>query len=465
MWTCAEVFLRAQQLAARLQHLGLSPGDRVVLPLHEKIPAILAQLGVQFAGGVAVPLNPGLPPSELPYYVNDCGATFALIDPGQLSVWEALRSSTPTLQHRVVYTLEDCFDNRYHPPVLTPDAPCLIIYSSGTTGWPKGVVHTQGNLASALMALARCWRMTAEDRVLNVLPLFHVHGLCFAAMMPLLAGSCVLLEDSFDPVRVMQQLEQASVFMAVPTIYYRLLEYPDFRDRKSRFSPRLFTCGSAPIRPEVLPELTCILGKPIINRYGMSEAHVITSLPIDGPWPDGSVGVPLEGVELAVRGEDGTAATIREVGSVWIRGANLFCEYWNNPDATRAAFRDGWFETGDLGSVDEHGFLTLVGRKHDLIITHGFNVYPAMIERILNECPGVRESAVVGVPDSRKGERVVAFLVREDESLDEARVQAFCRERMTDYQRPGEIVFVDQLPRNAMGKVLKRELRDQRNSV
>src|SRR5262249_20066568 len=203
-------------------------------------------------------------------------------------------------------------------------------------------------------------------------------------------------------------------WMAIPTFYYTFLDRPEFRAvARGWRHVRLFTCGSAPIRPEVLPDLESILSRPVINRYGMTEAHVITSLPLDGPWPRGSVGVPLAGIEVRVVRDDGSPATAGEVGSVDLRGPNLFREYWRRPDATREAFATGWFDTGDLGSRDESGFLTLVGRKHDLIITNGYNVYPQVVERVVNACPGVRESAVVGVADTRRGERVVAVVVRD----------------------------------------------------
>jgi malonyl-CoA/methylmalonyl-CoA synthetase len=310
--------------------------------------------------------------------------------------------------------------------------------------------------------LAHCWRMSADDVVLNVLPLFHIHGLAFCTHLTLLAGGCLLLEDAFEPQRTMELIGRSTVFMAVPSIYYRLLETPAFREAARGWSSvRLFTCGSAPIRPEVLPELEQILGRPVINRYGMTEAYVITSLPLNGPWPQGSVGLPLEGVEVRVTGEDGQSVAAGEVGSVQLRGPNLFREYWRKPEAMQSAFASGWFETGDLGTRDAAGFLTLVGRKHDLIITHGYNVYPQVVERAINACPGVRESAVVGMPDARRGERVVAFIVREDPALDEARLTEFLSQRLVDYQRPRQVMFIEELPRNAMGKVLRRELQDR----
>jgi malonyl-CoA/methylmalonyl-CoA synthetase len=280
--------------------------------------------------------------------------------------------------------------------------------------------------------------------------------------LTLLCGATLLLEDAFDPQRTLERIGRSTVFMAVPSIYYRLLDTPEFRPAASGFSGvRLFTCGSAPIRPEVLPELEAILNRPVINRYGMTESYVISSLPLDGPWPQGSVGLPLDGVEIRLVSDDGTPVSPGEVGSVLLRGPNLFREYWRKPEATQTAFASGWFETGDLGTQDAAGFLTLVGRKHDLIITHGYNVYPQVVERVINACPGVRESAVIGVPDERRGERVAAFIVRDDPSLDEPRLSEFLSSRLIDYQRPRQVVFLDELPRNAMGKVLRRELQER----
>jgi malonyl-CoA/methylmalonyl-CoA synthetase len=296
----------------------------------------------------------------------------------------------------------------------------------------------------------------------KLLPLFHTHGLSFATHLSLLSGACIILEDSFDPLGTLQVIDRSTVFMAVPTIYYGFLEQPKFREAARSWSHvRLFTCGSAPIRPEVLPELESILGRPVINRYGMTEAHVITSLPLDGPWPRSSVGLPLEGIELRVEEEDNQQAPVDRVGSVLLRGPNLFCEYWKQPEATKDAFRSGWFDTGDLGYLSGDGFLTLVGRKSDLIITNGFNVYPQVVERVINGCLGVLESAVIGIPDNRRGERVVAAVVRRDPTLDENRLRTHWNEGLVHYQRPVTVVFVDMLPRNAMGKITRRQLRDE----
>lgn len=462
-YTYAWLDQAAQRFAARLQQLGLQPGDRVVLLTGEKLPFLVAQLGALYAGGISLPLNPKFTAEELQFFLQDSGARIVVAGQEQQSTVEGLQSELMELT-TVLPDAEvlQASEHEFVEPEVAAEDPGLILYSSGTTGWPKGIVHTHANIASSLQALGRCWRMTSDDVVLNVLPLFHIHGLAFATHLTLLSGATLLLEDAFEPQRTMDLIGRCTVFMAVPSIYYRLLDTPGFREAAGKWdNVRLFTCGSAPIRPEVLPELESILRRPVINRYGMTESYVITSLPLDGPWPQGSVGLPLEGVEVRLAGEDDQQVSPGEVGSVLVRGPNLFREYWRKPEATRAAFASGWFETGDLGTQDAAGFLTLVGRKHDLIITHGYNVYPQVVERVINACPGVRESAVLGMPDERRGERVAAFIVRDDPALDEARLSEFLSSRLIDYQRPRQFVFIKELPRNAMGKVLRRELQDR----
>lgn len=467
---CTETFSGldslARRVAAKFQAMGVAPGDRVALLTVEKRPFLAAHLGALYAGAVALPLNPRFTRDELGYFLADSGAVVAVVGEAQRTIVESLRPDLPDLRVLLAdaeAASPDASASSYRDPAPPADAPCLMLYSSGTTGQPKGVVHTHANLASSLGALRDCWRIDADDVVVNALPLFHIHGLSFATQMGLLAGACLRIEDAFHPRRTLDVVGEGTVFMAIPTFYYAFLERPEFAEAARGWgNVRLFTCGSAPIRPEVLPGLEAILGRPVINRYGMTEGHVISSLPLDGPWPRGSVGLPLAGVEVRVNRDDGTPVDpgSDEVGAVSLRGPNLFREYWGKPDATRAAFAGGWFDTGDLGSLDSRGFLTLAGRKNDLIITNGFNVYPPVVERVLNACPGVRESAVFGLPDSRRGERVVAVVVRDDPALSERTLRAFWSERLVDYQRPHDVAFVEALPRNAMGKVLRRELRE-----
>jgi malonyl-CoA/methylmalonyl-CoA synthetase len=461
--TYGELESRARRCAARMRMLGLEPGDRVAIVTTDKMPFLAAHLGALFASAVSLPLNPRSTGDELRYLLQDSGARVVVAGRDEWPVVESLKPALPEL--RALMADREAWDapeGSPPEPAVDRDDPCLMLYSSGTTGRPKGVVHTNANLASSLRALGACWRFTPDDVLVNVLPLFHIHGLSFATHLSFLTGCVMHVEDQFHPRKTLAAVGRGTVFMAIPTFYYTFLERPEFREAAKGWSGvRLFTCGSAPIRAEVLPELEAILGRPIINRYGMTEGHVITSLPLDGPWPQGSVGLPLDGVEVRVVGDDGTPAAPRQAGSVQLRGPNLFRQYWRRPDATREAFASGWFDTGDLGTRDERGFLTLVGRKNDLIITNGFNVYPQVVERVINECPGVRESAVLGVPDKRRGERVIAAVVRDDEALSEQDLRAYLAERLVDYQRPAAIVFVPELPRNAMGKVLRRELRDE----
>jgi len=461
-WTYAELDAAAGKCAGWLQSEGVGPGDRVVLFTPAKLPLLVAQLGAMFAGGVPLPLNPRFTREEMRYFLSDSGARIVIAGSEQRSLVEqiAVELAEPP---RIVpdgATL-DPPALAWREPSRAADDPCLILYSSGTTGWPKGVVHTNANVASSLHALADCWRLTPDDVVVNALPLFHIHGLAFATHVTWLSGGCLVVEDAFEPKRMLQVIGCGTVFMAVPPMYYRLLGEPEFRAAaKSWHNTRLFTCGSAPIRPEALPDLEDILGKPVINRYGMTEAYVITSLPLEGPWPNGSVGLPLGGIELRVLREDGGDAAAGEVGSVQIRGPNLFRQYWNKPDATREAFKDGWFDTGDFGQRDAAGFLTLVGRKHDLIITSGYNVYPQVVERVVGECPGVAECAVVGLADEQRGERVGVAIVRGDSKLDEAELKEWWSERLVHYQQPKSILFLESLPKNSLGKVLRRELRE-----
>jgi malonyl-CoA/methylmalonyl-CoA synthetase len=461
--TYGELDALTERCAAWLHGLGVRPGDRVALSSADKLAFLVAHLGTLRAGGVSLPLNPRLTPDELRYFLADSGALVAVMGEGHRSVVASLRADLPELRSVVADDAAlQAPATTFRPMRLAAEDPCFLFFSSGTTGWPKGIVHTHANVASALGALRDCWRVGPDDIVVNVLPLFHVHGLCFATHVPLLAGACQLAEDTIQLPHTLEVIGRGTIFMAVPTIYYRFLEQADFRAAARTWKDlRLFTCGSAPIRTDVLSELEGILSRPVINRYGMTEAHVISSLPLDGPWPRGSVGTTLTGIEVRITRDDGQPTAAGEVGSVALRGPNLFRDYWRRPDDTRAAFASGWFETGDLGSRDADGFLTLVGRKNDLIITNGYNVYPQVVERVVNACPGVSESAVVGVPDRHRGERVVAVVVRADAALDEHRLRTFWEERLVDYQRPREIVFVDALPRNAMGKVLRRELRER----
>jgi malonyl-CoA/methylmalonyl-CoA synthetase len=448
--------------ARSLRESGVEPGDRVAIMTPEKLSFLAAHLGTLYAGAVSLPLNPRFTREELRYFLADSGASGVVAGDEPYAIVESLQPELPELR-AVLHDEQPSEDLplTLSEPKVGSDAPCFMLYSSGTTGRPKGVVHSHANVSSSLRALQRCWRFSPDDVLVNVLPLFHIHGLSFATHLSFLTGSRMIMADSFHPRHTLELVGQGTVFMAIPTFYYSFLDRPEFKPAARKWGHvRLFTCGSAPIRPDVLPDLETTLNRPIVNRYGMTESHVITSLPLDGPWPSGSVGLPLNGIEMQVVTETSTPVSPGETGAVQVRGPNLFREYWRKPEATRDAFATGWFDTGDLGYRDAAGFLSLVGRKHDLIIASGFNVYPQVVERVINECPGVRECVVVGVPDKKRGERVMAAVVRSDETLSAKALRDYLGDRLVDYQRPADIVFVTELPRNSMGKVLRREVRD-----
>lgn len=470
--TFAQLETRAKSVGAFLQDKGLERGARVILYTPDKFSFLIIHLGIILSGGVSLPLNFSFTKDEMLFFLNDSGAHFVFASDDQAAVVEQISADCPNLRAVIdpAEAITEDESRQFRATSLEPEDSCFILYSSGTTGTPKGVVHTHHNLAASLLDLRKCWRFTGEDVLLNVLPLFHIHGLSFATHLSLISGSAMILEDKFHPVRTMEKISDATVFMAVPTIYYALLRRPEFKEKAKDWKrTRLFTCGSAPIRPEVLPELETILNAPVVNRYGMTESHVITSLPLDGPFPQGSVGLPLDGVDLKLVTEDGRtilADALEEgdygpVGEVRIRSENLFDHYWNNPQSTASEFdKDGYFSTGDLGRFDELGFLTLVGRKKDLIITGGYNVYPAVVERAINSFTQVKESSVIGIPDARKGEQVVAVVVP-DGHLDVTELRRYCQEILVNYQVPTRFELVDELPCNTMGKILKRVLKDK----
>jgi malonyl-CoA/methylmalonyl-CoA synthetase len=452
----------AERVAGLFQSRGVHPGDRILLFLESKEPFLLAYLGAIWCGAVPLPLNPGYKPPELSYFADDSRACCIVYDATTSRVVHAVAHQCATLQHHVSADelLAAPSAARVRLRNAASSEPALLLYSSGTTGEPKGVLHTQGNLASAVRAIVEVWRFTSDDVLTNVLPLFHIHGLSFATNVSLCAGGTMLVGDRFHPTQTLDLIDRSTVFMGVPAYYYSFLKRDEFAHRAARWKQlRLVTCGSAPLRTDVLPALESILKRPIVNRYGMTECHVLTSLPLHGPWPHGSVGLPLSGIEVMVRTSCGTACKPGEDGHVFARGTNLFQQYWQRPRATADSFDDsGWFDTGDVGHFDEAGFLTLVGRSKELIIVGGFNVYPAVVERVIQQYPGVREAAVVGVGDAGRGERVVAFVVPDDQRFDAAGCRTFCLQHLADYQCPTRIELISDLPRNAMGKVLKQQL-------
>ncbi|HSD67220.1 MAG TPA: AMP-binding protein, partial [Vicinamibacteria bacterium] len=341
---------------------------------------------------------------------------------------------------------------------LRDDAPAAIVYTSGTTGRAKGAVLTHGNLAANARTLVEAWQITAADRYLAVLPLFHVHGLGNGVCSWLVSGCRMRLVERFEHEKAEALFEEfrPTLFFGVPTIYGRLLELPDAPARRIGARSRLFVSGSAPLPAPVFEAFRAKFGHAILERYGMTETLMTIGNPYEGERRPGTVGRPLPGVEVRIVGPDGRGAADGETGELHVRSLAVFQGYWRQPEATAACFADGWFRTGDLGTRSPDGYVTLRGRASDLIISGGFNVYPREIESVLLEQPGVREAAVVGEPDERRGERPVAFYAGD---ADPSGLEAACRRQLASFKVPTTFVRVEALPRNALGKVEKRRLR------
>jgi malonyl-CoA/methylmalonyl-CoA synthetase len=471
--TYAELDEQVNRTAGYLQSLGLQPGDRVALQLSKCLEFILLHLATIRLGAITLPLNLAYPPDELKYFLEDSGAKlFFALEVSKEKV-KLILPELPDLQECIFLnpSKPDQFNSlisnhpvsNHHSPSVNPADTAVIIYTSGTTGRPKGAEITHGNLISNLEALHEAWSWQADDILLHVLPIFHVHGLFVALHGALHAGATTLFMREFNAQKTLELLSsgECTVFMAVPTIHKRLLDVPNAGPfNLSRV--RLITSGSDRLPDEVFTGFQQTFGYTLLERYGMTETGMNCSNPLNGERRIGSVGLPLPGVEVRiVNSESGETLPIGEIGDVQLRGPNIFKGYWNQPDKTSAAFSaNGWFKTGDLGYLEADGYLTLCGRSKDLIISGGLNIYPPEVERVLVEHPAVNACAVIGCPDAEWGEKVTAVVVLEKtESVSGEELIRFCRERLAPYKSPKSIVFKDDLPRNAMGKVQKAELR------
>ena len=460
--------------AGYLQSLGLQRGDRLALQLSKSLEFILLHLATVRLGAITLPLNLAYPPDELKYFLADSGAKLFFTLESFKEKMQTVLSELPELQACICLnpsnpeefqSLTAKYRSSVSNPLVSLDDTAVIIYTSGTTGRPKGAEITHGNLLSNLEALHTAWGWLPDDVLLHVLPIFHVHGLFVALHGALHAGATTLLMREFDAKKVLQTLAdgQCSVFMAVPTIHQRLLDLPG----ASQFDlsqVRLITSGSDRLPDEVFTGFQQTFGYTLLERYGMTETGMNCSNPFNGERRLGSVGLPLAGMEVrVVNQETDQLLPDGDIGEVQLRGPNIFKGYWNQPEKTAESFTaDGWFRTGDLGFLETDGYLTLCGRSKDLIISGGLNIYPPEVERVLAEHPAVAACAVIGCPDREWGERVTAVVVlNPGESVSGQDLIAFCRERLAPYKSPKSIVFRDDLPRNAMGKVQKTELRKE----
>ena len=456
------------RLAAALVARGVVRGDRVAVQVDKSVEALLLGLACQRLGAVFLPLNTGYTTSEIDYFVGDAEPRLFVCRPEGL---QKLRTDMPatvaveSLGARADGTLMELAQGLTpvtEATVLGHDDLAAILYTSGTTGRPKGAMLTHGNLATNCDALLAAWRFTDQDRLIHALPIFHTHGLFVAANMSLAAGATMIFLEKFEADTVLDHMADATVLMGVPTFYSRLVQ-------SGRLTPetvagmRLFVSGSAPLLADVHLAFRAATGHAILERYGMTETCMITSNPHDGDRRAGTVGFPLQDVEVRIADrEDGTALPRGETGAIQVKGPNVFLGYWRMPEKTASEFTDdGFFITGDLGRFDDDGYLHIVGRDKDLVISGGYNVYPKEIELLIDEVPGVVESAVVGLPHPDFGEAVTAVVVAEKgATLDEATVVAAISPGLARYKQPKRVLFTDALPRNVMGKVQKNMLRD-----
>jgi malonyl-CoA/methylmalonyl-CoA synthetase len=471
IFSYADTFALAGRIANTLVSLGLQPGDRVAVQVDKSAEALILYLGVVAAGGVYLPLNVGYTLTELEYFIGDAEPRIVVCRP---SVEKDMVPLATKLGVAHCLTLGGKGDGSLMDKAkdAKPDfAPvprgaydlAAILYTSGTTGRSKGAMLSHRNLFSNAETLADYWRFTAGDVLLHALPIFHTHGLFVASNVILLSGASMIFLSKFDADEVIRHLPRATSMMGVPTFYVRLLQAPTLtRDLVKHI--RLFVSGSAPLLADTHREWEGRTGHRILERYGMTETNMNTSNPYDGERVAGTVGFPLPGVEVRIADpESGRLLAQGDIGMIEVKGPNVFQGYWRMPEKTAAEFRaDGFFITGDLGKIDERGYVHIVGRGKDLIITGGYNVYPKEVETELDAMLGVIESAVIGLQHPDFGEGVTAVIVAEKgHKMDEATVLKALDGRLAKFKLPKRIFFVDDLPRNTMGKVQKNLLRDQ----
>ncbi|MBS0296000.1 MAG: malonyl-CoA synthase [Proteobacteria bacterium] len=470
--TYAGLFERSARLAHALGALCVKRGDRVAVQVEKSPEALLLFLACVRSGAVFLPLNPAYTLPELEYFVGDAEPALVVVSPERLTAAEELcrslgtgRAASLSADGRSGSLIEAAKGQSgdFEDAAVEDSDLAAILYTSGTTGRSKGAMLSHANLASNALTLKDAWRFSGDDVLLHALPVYHTHGLFVATNTVLAAGASMIFLPGFDLERIVRLLPEASVFMGVPTYYTRLLSTRAL-DRDLVKGMRLFVSGSAPLLAETHAEFAARTGHAILERYGMTETNMITSNPYDGARVPGSVGPPLPGVQVRIADpESGRLLPQGEIGVIEVKGPNVFRGYWRMPEKTAAEFRaDRFFITGDLGVIDAEGYVSIVGRGKDLIITGGFNVYPKEVESELDTLDGVGESAVIGLPHPDFGEGVTAVVTsKPGASLDEAPLIAALKTRLASFKVPKRVLFVDELPRNAMGKVQKALLRER----
>lgn len=456
------------RFAAALTARGVVKGDRVAAQVDKSVEALLLYLACLQVGAIFLPLNTGYTDSEIDYFVQDAEPRLFVCPPAALEATRARLPDAVTVESLGTRSDGTMLQAAAHLPALDtstavgPDDLAAILYTSGTTGRPKGAMLTHGNLASNCTALLHAWQFTEHDRLIHALPIFHTHGLFVAANMSLTAGATMIFLEKFDAETAIGLFPDATVLMGVPTFYSRLIQSANLT-QAAVANMRLFISGSAPLLAEVHQAFRTMTGQAILERYGMTETCMIASNPLDGERRPGSVGFALPDVQVRITDrESGTILPQGATGAIEVRGPNVFRGYWRMAEKTASEFTDdGFFITGDLGLIDDDGYLNIVGRDKDLVISGGYNVYPKEIELLIDDVPGVLESAVIGLPHADFGEAVTAIVVLQPgATTSEAEVNAAISPGLARYKQPKQVLFADELPRNVMGKVQKNVLRD-----
>jgi malonyl-CoA/methylmalonyl-CoA synthetase len=465
----AELMARAGRMANVLVNSGVKPGDRVAAQTEKLVPGLVLYLAAVRTGAVYLPLNTAYTLNELEYFITDAEPSLVVCDPSKA---EAIGSIAAKVGARVLTLGADGRGSltdaaaKASPEFVTvaraDDDLAAILYTSGTTGRSKGAMLTHDNLASNSLSLVDYWRFTDKDVLIHALPIYHTHGLFVASNVTLFARASMIFLPKFDPDLIIQLMARSTVLMGVPTFYTRLLQSPALTKASTK-NMRLFISGSAPLLADTHREWAARTGHAVLERYGMTETNMNTSNPYDGDRVPGAVGHALPGVTVRVTDpETGKELARENIGMIEVKGPNVFKGYWRMPEKTKAEFRDdGFFITGDLGKIDGNGYVHILGRGKDLVISGGFNVYPKEIESEIDAMPGVIESAVIGVPHADFGEGVTAVLVCDKGAqVDETSVLKALDGRLAKFKMPKRVFVVDELPRNAMGKVQKNILRD-----
>ena len=457
------------RIANCLLESGASPGDRITVQVEKSVESIFLYLACLRSGLVYHPLNTAYKSSELSFFIENAEPTIVVCSTEAIDIFKSIASKEGI---KALLTLDSDgsgtlmqeaarFSSNCETKQCKGSETAALLYSSGTTGQPKGIVLSHDNLLKNGETLVNTWGFSSSDRLLHMLPIYHVHGLFVGLNTIFLSGASMIWCEGFNADEAIEHLPDCTVMMGVPTYYTRLLSNSKLK-KECCSNMRLFISGSAPLLKETFDNFQDKTGHTILERYGMTETGMNTSNPLNGERRAGTVGLPLSGVTVRVVDESGEGMATYDTGDLQIKGPNVFSGYWRMPDKSAEDFTDdGFFNTGDKGAIDSDGYVSIVGREKDMIITGGLNVYPKEIELIIDEIHGVKESAVVGVADSDFGEAVIAVIVSDGSTLNEEKITSICKAQLANFKVPKRICFIEDLPRNAMGKIQKNLLRDR----